>query len=207
MQIKGRSNITAALNGLPKGIDAALRRRIDSGGLKPLPQPGAVTLSISDKFNASRLNKTMNGKLQIVAEKLANAPVTKVSTGRDGMVRGPEGQPLIPMKRDNGQKVYVDPNTNQYYVGSPAMNFKKKQTETVRGPYPLPANAQFSNSHFSDADVRAMTPKHKPSPAIPAPCFPLLSHQPPELPTHRFPAQPKVMIPLIDKKVGDGFGV
>jgi hypothetical protein len=205
MQIKSRSHASTLLRDVSKKLGPALKEQLEKAARHAAPQADAVTLSIGDRLNASRLQKAMNGKLLPVSESLAKAPSTQVSTGRDGTVRGPEGQPLIPMKRDNGQKVYVDPNTNQYYVGSPAMNFKKGQTESVRGPYALPSHVQFSNSHFSDADVHALTPKRKPSPSLPPPVSAWPQHGHEGCRTTESPEKPRV-IPLIDNKVGDGFG-
>ncbi len=141
--------------------------------LWPPPVKG-TTLNLGDRLNATRLDDALSGPLVRMREALAKAGTATVRRGLDGQVRGPEGQPLATVRTKDGRTLYVDPNTNQYYVAQPRPFGLKSQlgSETVRGPYELPKDAQFSNSHFSDADVRELTRlarggsvfEHKPSP-------------------------------------------
>ncbi len=123
--------------------------------------PGKETLSIGDRLNAMGLRGDLSRELSSLSGKvkLMMAPEQTLRRGPNGQVLGPEGQPLATVRLANGQTAYVDPNTNQYYVAekSPFINFKAPGTVTVRGPLALPKGAEFSNSHFSEADVAAIT--------------------------------------------------
>jgi hypothetical protein len=122
--------------------------------------PGPTTLSLEDRLNARGLRSSLERRLSGVAGavQLAKAPEATLRRGLNGQMLGPEGQPLATVRLANGRTAYVDPNTNQYYVAekNPLALFKAPGSVRVRGPLPLPADAEFSNSHFSAADVAAI---------------------------------------------------
>ena len=120
--------------------------------LPSFPSNPGVTVSLRDRFNAARLPQTLNTPGVKLREALGGERAT-VTFGKNGQPDGPEGQPLLTVKRGK-DTLYVDPNTNQYYKAndSGALYFRKPSSQSVTGPYPLPANAQFSNSYFSPAD-------------------------------------------------------
>ncbi|MDP1825487.1 MAG: hypothetical protein Q8L48_19670 [Archangium sp.] len=128
----------------------------------PFPFPGGekVTLSLKDRFNAARLPGALQQDLSGLkgTVKLAMAPDATLRRGKDGTMRGPEGQPLVPVTLKDGKTAYVDPNTNQYYVDENKLRyFRSPDSISVKGPLPLPEGVEFSNSHFSDADCRALS--------------------------------------------------
>lgn len=125
----------------------------------PLPGGEKVTLSLKDRFNAARLpgalQQDLSGLRGVV--KLATAPDATLRRGKDGAMVGPEGQPLVPVTLKDGKTAYVDPNTNQYYVDeNKRMYIRAPDAISVKGPLPLPEGVEFSNSHFSNADCRAL---------------------------------------------------
>ncbi|MER2564486.1 MAG: hypothetical protein ABTQ32_27395 [Myxococcaceae bacterium] len=88
---------------------------------------------------------------------VSTAKETTLPRGVRGEVVGPEGQPLATVRLKDGRTAYVDPNTNQYYLAEqPTFGPKYGGSVKVKGPLPLPADAEFSNSHFSKADVNAI---------------------------------------------------
>ena len=120
-----------------------------------VPLPGEKpTLSISDKFNAMTLGRELSTPAVRFRE-AATRQTSTVTFGPNGP-RGPEGQPLVTVRRGK-DTLYVDPNTNQYYVAQPTLRDRLTGQCTCKGPMPLPEGAQFSNSHFSDADCRELT--------------------------------------------------
>jgi hypothetical protein len=135
-----------------------------------------VTLSKADRKTADGLSEALSGPKEALRRYFADAPEATLRRGKDGIVRGPEGQPLVEVKLKNGQTAYVDPNTNQYWVSEPNKRMFSPDGKVMgcfpvpssvngidtTGPYPLPEGAEFSNSHFSDADVRALTREAKP---------------------------------------------
>ncbi len=129
-------------------IKPSLRR------FEPLPNKD-VTLTLKDRLNVSDL-KTALAKPTLAERFDDKGRTAQLSYGKDGTVLGPEGQPLITTRRADGTKVYVDPNTNQYYVGDNRLYIRRPDHESVKGPYALPPDAQFTNSHFSTADVREL---------------------------------------------------
>ena len=128
---------------------------VAGGCVWPAPQKG-TTLNKKDRANAKDLAQQLRD-----ARPKQGGEVEFLRT-QDGITRGPEGQPLVRVSLPNGRSAYVDPNTNQYYlsVRSPIV-FRLVPGATppvaVKGPYTLPQSARFTNSHFSDADVRALT--------------------------------------------------
>ncbi|MBI3181755.1 MAG: hypothetical protein HYZ28_06395 [Myxococcales bacterium] len=130
--------------------------------LFPPAEPGS-TLKWSDRLTARRLSDVLSRKSPLMdTMRMALGKDVKLTTGKDGVVRGPEGEPLVKVQLKNGKTAYVDPNTNQYYL-APALPRGwfplggSGQTIQAKGPFTLPPEAQFSNSHFSDADVKTLT--------------------------------------------------
>jgi len=80
--------------------------------------------------------------------------------------QGPEGQPLAKVKLEDGTTAYVDPNTNKYYLTDEQDFFGQVH---AAGPLDLPEGAQFSNSYFSDADVRSIEKDAKGGSWLPQP--------------------------------------
>jgi hypothetical protein len=121
---------------------------IGPGGEKP-------TLNFGDRFTAGRLHSTLSNPWKNwMTLNNPNVPNATLTRGADGVVRGPEGQPLVQVQLDDGNTAYVDPNTNKYYLGNGADFFGRIQT---KGPMDLPPGSRFSNSHFSDADARQLS--------------------------------------------------
>lgn len=125
------------------------------GGIGPIGGGEQPTLSLGDRFTAGRLHQTLSNPLRNwMTLNNPNVPNATVTRGADGVVRGPEGQPLVQVQLDDGNTAYVDPNTNKYYLGTGSEFFGRIQT---KGPLELPPGARFSNSHFSDADAKQLT--------------------------------------------------
>ena len=120
------------------------------------PIPGA-TVSFHDRITASKLPAALNTPGLKLKEALSDKQAT-VSFDDKGTPRGPDGQPLMTVKRGD-DTLYVDPNTNQYYVkeDTGALYFRKPDHESVKGPFSLPDNAKFDNAYFTDADTRELT--------------------------------------------------
>lgn len=121
--------------------------------------PGDTTLNLKDRVTASRLSSSLEKQLSspIGQAQLSTAKETTLPRGVNGEVVGPEGQPLATVRLKDGRTAYVDPNTNQYYLAEqPTFGPKYGGSVKVKGPLSLPADAQFSNSHFSQADVNAI---------------------------------------------------
>ena len=76
-----------------------------------------------------------------------------LSRDKGGVMRGPDGQPLAKVALDDGTTAYVDPNTNQYYLTDEREILGHTN---AMGPLDLPEGSQFSNTYFSDADVRSI---------------------------------------------------
>lgn len=128
-------------------------------GIHPLPPIdwGKVfgNLTLKDRLSAGNLHQTLGARMNSVAGKVAEmlAPNATLKPGADGVMRGPEGQPLVTVKLDGGRTAYVDPNTNQYYLPNDnIMYFRKPDTVQAKGPMPLPEGAQFSTSAYYTAN-------------------------------------------------------
>ena len=115
----------------------------------PMPKGG---LNLGDHINASKLPETLANPLDKVLLEKGEKDVP-LRRDEQGVMRGPEGEPLAKVQLDDGTTAYVDPNTNQYYLTDERELFG--QTNAI-GPLPLPEGSQFSNSYFSDADVRSI---------------------------------------------------
>ncbi len=124
---------------------------IDIGGLLGKEKP---TLEWGDRFNAANLSSELSSKTNALRLAFGEKSET-VTREKDGTYRGPEGQPLVQVELDDGNTAYVDPNTNEYYLTNEEPNlFGQVQTLPAS---PLPEGSQFSNSHFSDSDVKELT--------------------------------------------------
>lgn len=122
-------------------------------------RPPFGTLSLKDALTASGLRRTLGAHVEGLAGKLAEAraPNATLRPGRDGVMRGPEGQPLVTVRLQGGKTAYVDPNTNQYYLASDrALLFRHAGAVQAKGPMALPPGAQFSNSYFTVAEVQQL---------------------------------------------------
>ncbi len=118
-----------------------------------------TTLNLKDRVTASHLESSLEKQLSSPIGQLqaGAAKETTLPRGVNGEVVGPEGQPLATVRLKDGRTAYVDPNTNQYYLADqPTFGPKYGGSVNVKGPLSLPADAQFSNSHFSQADVNAI---------------------------------------------------
>ncbi|HYV44541.1 MAG TPA: hypothetical protein VFA20_06740 [Myxococcaceae bacterium] len=142
-------------SGLPTGKrvrDEFVHLPPDLGGV--LQPKGKVSLSFGDRVNASGLSKALSSPINDL--RLAFGKKTETITrDANGTYRGPEGQPLVPVKLDNGKTAYVDPNTNKYYLTD-------EQPDCHGRVHALPAQdlpkgSRFSNSYFGDADVKELT--------------------------------------------------
>jgi len=118
----------------------------------PFPPQPKDTMGLKDHFTASRLPETLSNPLNKAILELGKKDV-ELSRDDQGVWRGPEGQPLAKVKLEDGTTAYVDPNTNKYYLTDEKDFFGQVN---AAGPLDLPRGAQFSNSYFSDADVRSI---------------------------------------------------
>lgn len=129
------------------------------------PRPGEVTLSKKDRANAKELHPAL-----FRAKPQGGEAVTLKA--KDGVVRGPEGQPLVRVSLGANKTAYVDPNTNQYYLAGRQPVFRlipgAPMPIFTKGPFDLPAKAKFSDAQFCVADVQALTklaaPRFEPLP-------------------------------------------
>lgn len=117
------------------------------------------TLSLKDRLVAGKLHETLGKHVNSLSGKLAemNAPNAHLKPGKDGVMYGPEGQPLVTVKLDGGKTAYVDPNTNQYYLpNTDIAYFRKPDSVLAKGPMSLPKDAQFTNSYFTVDEVKQL---------------------------------------------------
>jgi hypothetical protein len=82
----------------------------------------------------------------------SGCPESPVTFKEGEAPRGPEGQPLVTVQLPSGRTAFVDPNTNTYYLTDQTELPANGTIKTWK--LKLPPDAQFSNSHFSDEDVR-----------------------------------------------------
>ena len=152
-------------------------KSITVGGCFPLPKPPIElprplppikappidwkkllgTVSLRDRMNAGGLHETLGRHVNSLAGKFAEARAgnATLKPGVDGVMRGPEGQPLLTVKLDGGKTAYVDPNANQYYLPNDDIRyFRKPDSVIAKGPMSLPKDAQFSNSYFTVDEVK-----------------------------------------------------
>ncbi|MEW5739899.1 MAG: hypothetical protein AB1938_13285 [Myxococcota bacterium] len=117
------------------------------------------TVSLQDRLVAGRLHETLGAHVNSIAGKFAEATAgnATLKRGPDGVMRGPEGQPLMTVKLDGGRTAYVDPNTNQYYLPNDSVRYiRMPDSIQAKGPMALPRDAQFSNSYFTVDEVKAL---------------------------------------------------
>ncbi|HZN93705.1 MAG TPA: hypothetical protein VFB81_13430 [Myxococcales bacterium] len=136
---------------VPGGKDDFIQRPIDIGGLLGKERP---TLNWGDRMNAAGLHSSLSSPVNDLRLALGEKTET-ITRNPDGSYRGPEGQPLVQVKLDDGNTAYVDPNTNKYYLTNEGPNFLG-QVATLPAA-DLPKGSQFSNSHFSGADAKELT--------------------------------------------------
>jgi len=115
------------------------------------------TMGLGDHLTASRLQDTLSNPLDKPLLDAGNKD-QKLTRDDNGVMRGPDGQPLAKVDLKDGNTAYVDPNTNQYYLTDEQElgGFIGNRGVNALGPLPLPKEAQFSNSYFSDSDVRSI---------------------------------------------------
>jgi len=122
--------------------------------LRRLIGPEKPTLNFGDRFNAMGLKEALSSPLNALRLAVGEKSET-ITRDLNGTYRGPEGQPLVQVKLADGNTAYVDPNTNKYYLTDEKPDaFGQVRTLPAAN---LPEGAQFSNSHFSDADVKELT--------------------------------------------------
>jgi len=131
--------------------DTFTKGPIDLGALLGRERP---TLNWGDRVNAAGLHRELSSPVNDLRLALGKKTET-ITRDPDGTYRGPEGQPVIQVKLDDGNTAYVDPNTNKMYLTNENPNFLG-QVATLPA-VDLPKGSQFSNSHFSDADAKELT--------------------------------------------------
>ncbi|HEY8206349.1 MAG TPA: hypothetical protein VIG99_02630 [Myxococcaceae bacterium] len=139
------------------------------------------TMGLGDHLTAGQLSETLSNPLDKPLLESGNKD-QKLTRDDNGVMRGPDGQPLAKVDLKDGNTAYVDPNTNQYYLTDERDWLG--QGVNALGPLPLPEGAQFSNSYFSDADVRSIERD-----ARGGGLFPPFPHKPVD-PLPRFPRDP-----------------
>lgn len=173
---------------------------VKGGCFPPIGGRPGETLDLGDRMNATGLTEQLSSPFNQVRVQLGEKDET-ITRGKDGSYKGPNGEPVAQVRLDDGTTAYVDPNTNQYYLTDETPNLFGQVQAT--GPHQLPEGAEFSNSHFSDADVKAVQRHaasgspfdHKPFPWPPIDRFPPIK----ELP--RLPIDP-IMLTAADLKDG-----
>ncbi|HEY8208969.1 MAG TPA: hypothetical protein VIG99_15870 [Myxococcaceae bacterium] len=141
-----------AASGLATGQRDSFEGRLppDLGGILKKPQ---VTLGFGDRMNAVGLSDALSSPTNDLRLAFGKKSET-ITRDPNGTYRGPEGQPLVPVKLKDGNTAYVDPNTNKYYLTDEQPG--KNGTVHALPARDLPKGSQFSNSHFSDADVKEL---------------------------------------------------
>jgi len=139
---------------MPGGKDVFTTTTQPPPDLRRLLGSEKPTLSFGDRFNAMGLKEALSSPLNALRLAVGEKSET-ITRDLDGTYRGPEGQPLVQVKLADGNTAYVDPNTNKYYLTDEKPDvFGQVRTLPAAD---LPKGAQFSNSHFSDADVKELT--------------------------------------------------
>jgi len=190
---------------IPDGFDRRPPPDIDRllGGGRP-------ALPLGDRFTASDLHKTLSNPLNshILSAERKSETITR---DQSGIFRGPNGQPLVPVRLDDGNTAYVDPNTNRYYLTDEQPG--KGGSVRALPAIDLPQDSQFSNRYFNDQDARDLTqiasdhspwpwlrPETKPQP-MPHPLpFPW-PDRPQPLPMPSWPDRPRLDLPLRDRNI------
>lgn len=155
-----RPEYTKPIHRFPAKPSLTLPPKLPTGPLKPIDWKKVLgTLSLKDRLVAGQLDSTLGAHVNSLKGKLAEmqAPSATLKPGKDGVMYGPEGQPLVTVKLDGGKTAYVDPNTNQYYLPNDDLRyFKKPDSVIAKGPMALPEGAQFSNSYFTVDEVKQL---------------------------------------------------
>jgi hypothetical protein len=160
-----------------------------------------TTLDFGDRVNAANLSQELSSPTNALRLAFGEQSET-IRRDKDGTYRGPEGQPLVEVKLEDGNTAFVDPNTNQFYLsdGQPGL-FGTVQALPAQD---LPPGSRFSNSHFSDADVKELSRIAKDGSVFGPRWPPQLPRELPELPRD-FPRLPDFKpIPLANKGVIQG---
>lgn len=119
----------------------------------PYPFPQVPdSLSQEDRLTSSKLPMALSNPLN---KALLEAGTKDVVLSRDimGTMRGPEGQPLAKVWLNDGTTAFVDPNTNRYYLTDEGETYGRTN---AMGPLDLPEGSKFSNSYFTDPEVRGV---------------------------------------------------
>lgn len=118
----------------------------------PFPPQPKDTLSLRDHLTASKLPEALSNPLNKVLLEKGEKDV-QLSRDAGGVMRGPEGAPLAKVQLEDGTTAYVDSNTNKYYLTDEREVLGRTN---ALGPLDIPEGSKFSNSYFSDADVRSI---------------------------------------------------
>jgi len=118
----------------------------------PFPPQPKDTLSLRDHITASKLPESLSNPLNKVLLEKGEKDV-QLSRDANGVMRDPEGAPLAKVQLKDGTTAYVSSNTNQYYLTDEREVFGRTN---ALGPLDIPENSKFSNSYFSDADVKSI---------------------------------------------------
>jgi len=154
----------------------------------PYPYP-PDSLSLEDRSTAMELPMGLSNPLHKALLEEGNKDVV-LSRDVTGMMRGPEGQPLAHVWLNDGTQAYVDPNTNHYYLTDEGETYGRTN---ALGPLDLPEGLKFSNSYFSDPEVRSIQRMAQPGGwPFPGPVDPLPLPPRPE----PFPDNPGPLPPL-----------
>lgn len=150
----------------------------------PFPFP-PDSLSQEDRLTSSKLPMALANPLN---KALLEAGTKDVVLSRDimGTMRGPEGQPLAKVWLNDGTTAFVDPNTNRYYLTDEGESYGRTN---AMGPLDLPEGSKFSNSYFTDPEVRAVEQLSQAWDLPPGPMDPL------PLPRNTGPLPPLPRIP------------
>lgn len=162
------------------------------GNLKP-------RLNIADRLTAADLHKDLSTVLNTVDLAL-DKKSESLSRDENGVFRGPQGQPLMPVKLDDGHTAYVDPNTNRYYLTDEKPDAQGKVN--VLPARDLPQGSKFSNTYFNDKDVKDLTKIAQDQ----SPFGPWLRPQPQPEPWLRPRPQPRFPSPELPKRETPDFG-
>ena len=160
----GQLNVIGPME-LPQGAQFDPSSFYDSGEVRELggiARGDREPLYWQDREVAQNLHSVLSREAIPLGDRFL--PVQLLGRGENGELRGPQGQPLMSVRLDDGREAYVDPNTNQYYLGGPSAN---PFAIEARGPLPLPPGARFTNSYFNEGEVLALSRlANRPQPRI-----------------------------------------
>jgi hypothetical protein len=187
--------------GLAAGVKNPMQDRLRQDGfeemgktrcfpLPPIGRPGE-TMTFGDRQNAAGLQDALSSPINRIRVAMGEKDET-ITRNKDGSYSGPNGEPLAEVKLNDGTTAYVDPNTNKYYLTDDKVNPFTGEVQAT-GPYDLPKGSEFSNSHFSEADVKAVQRHAASGSVFDFPKFPFPPKDPielPKLPPIDFPKLP-----------------